>query len=190
MIRNIIEIGNPALREIAKEIPQNQIDSEEIQKLIDDLIETMRHANGAGLAATQIAVALRICVIEVNNNPRYPYKPDIPLSVLINPVITFLSEERLSVYEGCLSVPNVRGEVERCPEIRVQALDRRGREIDMVVKGITAGTFQHELDHLNGVVFIDKVKDSKTLCTLKEFAEFHEERFRNTVMKIVANYGS
>lgn len=190
MIRNIIEIGNPALREIAKEISQSQVDSEEIQKLIDDLIETMRHANGAGLAATQIAVALRICVIEVNNNPRYPYKPDIPLSVLINPVITFLSEERLSVYEGCLSVPNVRGEVERCPEIRVQALDRRGREIDMVVKGITAGTFQHELDHLDGVVFIDKVKDSKTLCTLKEFAEFHEERFRNTVMKIVANYGS
>jgi len=131
MIRNIIEIGNPALREIAKEISQSQVDSEEIQKLIDDLIETMRHANGAGLAATQIAVALRICVIEVNNNPRYPYKPDIPLIVLINPVITFLSEERLSVYEGCLSVPNVRGEVERCPEIRVQALDRGGREIDM-----------------------------------------------------------
>jgi len=190
MIRNIIEIGNPALREIAKEIPIEDIQSEAVQKLVDDLIETMHHANGAGLAATQIAVPLRVCVIEVNKNPRYPYKPDIPLTVLINPVITFLSEERLSVYEGCLSVPNVRGEVERCPIIRVQALDREGGEIDMIVKGITAGTFQHELDHLDGVVFVDKVRDSKTLCTLKEFAEFQEDQFRNTVKRIVAHYGS
>jgi len=190
MIRNIIEIGNPALREIAKEIAIEDIKSEATQQLVDDLIETMRHANGAGLAATQIAVPLRVCVIEVNKNPRYPYKPDIPLTVLINPVITILSEQRLSVYEGCLSVPNVRGEVERCPEIRVQALDREGREIDITVKGITAGTFQHELDHLDGIVFIDKVKDSKTLCTLKEFAEFHEDQFRNTVKQIVEHYGS
>jgi peptide deformylase len=87
-------------------------------------------------------------------------------------------------------VPNVRGEVERCPEIKVRALDREGAEIDITVKGITAGTFQHELDHLDGVVFIDKVKDSKTLCTLKEFAEFHEDQFRNTVKQIVEHYGS
>jgi peptide deformylase len=190
MIRNIIEIGNPALREVAKKIPIESVKSEATQQLVDDLIETMRHANGAGLAATQIAVPLRVCVIEVNKNPRYPYKPDIPLTVLINPVITFLSEERLSVYEGCLSVPNVRGEVERCPEIRVRALNAEGVEIDMIVKGITAGTFQHELDHLDGVVFIDKVKDSKTLCTLKEFAKFHEDQFRNTVEQIVSKYGS
>ena len=190
MIRNIIEIGNPALREIAKEIPVKDIKSSVIQQLVDDLIETMRHANGAGLAATQIAVPLRVCVVEVNKNPRYPYKPDIPLTVLINPVITFLSEERLSVYEGCLSVPNVRGEVQRCPEIRVQALDRNGVEIDMIAKGISAGTFQHEVDHLDGLVFIDKVTDSKTLCTLKEFAEFHEDQFRNTVEQIVSDYGS
>ena len=142
MIRNIIEIGNPALREIAKEVATEDIKSEAIQGLVDDLIETMHHANGAGLAATQIAVPLRVCVIEVNKNPRYPYKPDIPLTVLINPVITFLTQERLSVYEGCLSVPNVRGEVERCPEIRVQALDRDAGEIDILVNGITAGTFQ------------------------------------------------
>lgn len=190
MIRNIIEIGNPALREIAKEVATEDIKSEAIQGLVDDLIETMHHANGAGLAATQIAVPLRVCVIEVNKNPRYPYKPDIPLTVLINPVITFLTQERLSVYEGCLSVPNVRGEVERCPEIRVQALDRDAGEIDILVNGITAGTFQHELDHLDGVVFIDKVKDPTTLCTLKEFAEFQEDQFRNTVKRIVVHYGS
>jgi len=190
MIRDIIEIGNPALREAAQEVVIDQISSTEIQNLIDDLIETMRDANGAGLAATQIAVPLRVCVIEVNKNPRYPYKPDIPLTVLINPVITFLSDERLKVYEGCLSVPNVRGEVQRCPEVRVQALDREGREIDMIVKGISAGTFQHEVDHLDGLVFIDKVQDSTTLCTLKEFAEFHGDKFRRTVEQIVSQYGS
>ncbi|MCS5592540.1 MAG: peptide deformylase [Gammaproteobacteria bacterium] len=190
MIRDIIEIGNPALREIAQEVAIENIQSTVTQQLVDDLIETMRHANGAGLAATQIAVPLRVCVIEVNRNPRYPYKPDIPLIVLINPVITFLSNERLSVYEGCLSVPNVRGEVERCPEIRVQALDREGGEIDIIVNGITAGTFQHEVDHLDGLVFIDKVKDSTTLCTLKEFAQFHENKFRDTVKQIVAHYDS
>ena len=190
MIRNIIEIGNPALREVARDVPIELLHSEPIQELVDDLIETMRDANGAGLAATQVAVPLRVCVIEVNKNPRYPYKPNIPLTVLINPVITFLSTERLSVYEGCLSVPNVRGEVERCPEIRVQAFDRRGQEIDIVVKGISAGTFQHEVDHLDGLVFVDKVKDSTTLSTLREFAEFHEKTFRQTVEKIVNQYGS
>ena len=190
MIRDIIEIGNPALREIAKEVPLAEIASEEIQSLIDDLIETMRHANGAGLAATQIGEPFRVCVIEINKNLRYPYKPDIPLTVLINPVITFLSQARLLVYEGCLSVPNIRGEVERCPEIRVQALDRNCGAVDIVVKGITAGTFQHELEHLDGVVFIDKVQDSKNLCTLKEFIEFHEDKFRNTVKQIVDLYGS
>ena len=190
MIRNIIEIGNPALREVAQNVPVECIESQQTQELIDDLIETMKHANGAGLAATQVAVPLRVCVIEVNKNPRYPYKPNIPLTVLINPVITFLSTERLSVYEGCLSVPNVRGEVERCPEVRVQAFDRKGQEIDIVVKGISAGTFQHEVDHLDGLVFVDKVKDSTTLCTLREFAEFHEKTFRQTVEQIVDQYGS
>ena len=85
MIRKIVQIGNPALRHIAKELSASEILSDEIQILIDDLIETMRDANGAGLAATQIAAAHRICIIEVNKNPRYPYKPDIPLTVLINP---------------------------------------------------------------------------------------------------------
>jgi peptide deformylase len=190
MIRNIIEIGNPALREVAQDVPIEHIRSKATQELIDDLIETMRDANGAGLAATQIAVPLRVCVIEVNKNPRYPYKPNIPLTVLINPVITFRSDDRLLVYEGCLSVPNIRGEVERCPEVRVQAFDREGAEIDMLVKGISAGTFQHEVDHLDGLVFVDRVKDSTTLCTLKEFAEFHENAFRKTVEKIVDQYGS
>ena len=113
MIRKIIEIGHPALREIAKAVPKADIASKKIQRLVEDLIDTMRYANGAGLAATQIAVPLRGCVIEVKKNPRYPYTPDIPLTVLINPKITFLTDKRIAVYEGCLSVPNLRGQVER-----------------------------------------------------------------------------
>ena len=91
MIRKIVHIGNPALRQVADPVDIDKISSDEIQGLIDDLIETMRDANGAGLAATQIAVPKRICVIEVNKNPRYSYKPDIPLTVLINPEVTFLT---------------------------------------------------------------------------------------------------
>ena len=109
MIRQIVQIGNPALREIANAVEESNIASKEIQSLIDDLIETMRDANGAGLASTQIAAPYRICVIEVNKNPRYPYKPDIPLTVLINPKVTFLTKDRINVYEGCLSVSELKG---------------------------------------------------------------------------------
>ena len=190
MIRKIVQIGNPALRQIAEAVNESEITSDEIQNLIDDLIETMRNANGAGLAATQIAVPLRICVIEVNKNPRYPYKPDIPLTVLINPKIAFLTDERISVYEGCLSVPNLRGQVDRCPEIIIEGFDREGQSVNFVSKGISAGTFQHELDHLDGLVFTDRMRDTSSLTTIDEFALNNEEEFKEQVMSIVAHYGS
>jgi len=190
MIRKIIEIGHPALREIARTVPKADIASKEIQRLVDDLIDTMRYANGAGLAATQIAVQLRVCVIEVKKNPRYPYRPDIPLTVLINPKITLLTDKRIAVYEGCLSVPNLRGQVERCPEIKVEGLDRNGEKVNFVSKGISAGTFQHELDHLDGLLFTDHLKDASSLSTLEEFAVHHEEAFKEKVMTIVEEYGS
>ena len=190
MIRKIIEIGHPALREVAKAVPKADIASKGIQRLVDDLIDTMRYANGAGLAATQIAVPQRVCVIEVKKNPRYPYKPDIPLTVLINPKITFLTDKRITVYEGCLSVPNLRGQVERCPEIKVEGLDRNGEKVNFVSKGISAGTFQHELDHLDGLLYTDHLKDASSLSTLEEFAVHHEAAFKEKVMTIVEQYGS
>jgi len=190
MIRQIVQIGNPALREIAKAVEESEIASKEIQSLVDDLIETMRNANGAGLAATQIAVPYRICVIEVNKNPRYPYKPDIPLTVLINPKVTFLTEDRINVYEGCLSVPNIRGRVNRCPEVRIEGFDRDGKSLNFVAKGISAGTFQHELDHLDGLVFTDRMDDASSLTTIDEFAVNNEEEFKQQVINIVKNYGS
>ena len=190
MIRKIVQIGNPALRQIADPVDVNQIQSDEIQNLIDDLIETMRHANGAGLASTQIAVPLRICVIEVNKNPRYSYKPDIPLTVLINPKVTFLTEERINVYEGCLSVPNMRGKVDRCPEILIEGFNREGQSVSFISKGISAGTFQHELDHLDGLVFTDRMKDASSLTTIDEFADHYEDDFKDQVISIVKTFGS
>jgi peptide deformylase len=190
MIRKIEQIGSPALRQIANVVAESDIPSNNIQSLIDDLIETMRDANGAGLAATQIAVPLRVCVIEVNKNPRYPYKPDIPLTVIINPKITFLTEKRINVYEGCLSVPNLRGQVDRCPEILVEGFDRNGRSLKFISKGISAGTFQHEFDHLDGLIFTDRMKDPSSLTTIDEFVANYEDDFKNQVINIVSLYGA
>ena len=190
MIRAILQIGNPALRQVADPVDVDQIQSDEIQALIDDLIETMRDANGAGLASTQIAIHKRICVIEVKKNPRYPYKPDIPLTVLINPKVTFLTEDRINVFEGCLSVPNMRGKVDRCPEIQIEGYDREGNNVSFISKGISAGTFQHELDHLDGLIYTDRMADSSSLTTIEEFAEHYEDGFKQQVISIVDLYGS
>jgi len=187
---DIIQIGNPALRVTAEEIPVKEVCTENIQKFINNLIETMYAANGAGLAATQVASPLKIFVAEVDNNPRYPYIPKIPLTVVINPKITFLTKDCFKNFEGCLSVPNLRGIVQRCPEIRLEGLDREGNCIDQVIRGVTAGTFQHENDHLDGLLFTDKLIDTKSLCTWDEFSKHYEDDFRHQVEQIVAKYGS
>lgn len=190
-VRPIAHIGEPVLRQRASEVPRDAIKSREIQGFIDDLIATMRHANGAGLAANQIFEPVRICAIEVGDNPRYPYKPRIPLTILINPVLTPLGEHPLfENYEGCLSVPNLRGRVLRHPEVRVQALDRQGEPLDFVVRGVSAGTFQHEVDHLDGVLFVDRVEDPTTLCTWDNFVRHHQQRFVEEVKALVERWGS
>lgn len=189
-IRKIAQIGHPVLRQRSREVTPEELGSEAVQRFIDDLVETMRDANGAGLAAPQVYEPLRICALEVKDNPRYPYKPNIPLTVLVNPVLTPTSEETFDNYEGCLSVPDLRGVVPRHAEIRVQALDRDGQTLDFVARGITAGTYQHECDHLDGKLFVDRVVDRNTLTTWKEFARHHEPGFRERVEAIVAKYGS
>ena len=186
-VRKIAQIGNPALRVVAREVPREELLTSGFQSLIDDLIETMRHANGAGLAATQICEPVRVCTLEVADNPRYPYKPKIPLEVLINPKLEFLSDETFDNYEGCLSVPNLRGIVPRYLRARVTAWDRQGNAIDKTVSGISAGTYQHEIDHLDGLLFVDRVLDTKTLCTWDEFDAHHKEAFIESVHKIEAD---
>src|SRR5690349_13119332 len=122
-IRKIAQIGHPVLRQIAREVTREELASPTIQTFIDELIETMRDADGAGLAAIQVYEPIRIVAIEVRNNARYPYKPPIPLTVLVNPVLTPVDDEMFENNEGCLSVPNLRGMVRRNVHVRVQAWD-------------------------------------------------------------------
>ncbi len=189
-ILKIAQIGTPVLRERAREVSREEVGSPEFQQFVDDLVETMRDAQGAGLAAIQVYRPIRVVAIEVGDNPRYPYKPKVPLTILVNPVLTPLSEERFDNYEGCLSVPDLRGVVSRFAELRVQAWDRHGNAIDEEVRGITAGTFQHEVDHLDGKLFVDRVTDPTTFATWKEFGRHHEAAFRAKVAKIVERWGS
>jgi peptide deformylase len=189
-IRKIATLGHPVLRQVAREVTRDELRSEAMQRFIDDLIETMRDANGAGLAAPQVHEPIRVAAIEVSKNARYPYKPDYPLTVLVNPAVTPTTEETFLNYEGCLSVPNLRGEVRRFTGVRVRAWDRHGDDLDLEVKGLTAGTFQHELDHLDGKVFLDRVEDTRTLATWADFERFHMAAFVERAKALVARHGS
>lgn len=188
--REILHVGHPLLRERSREVTLDELGSPAVQQLIDDLIDTMRHANGAGIAAPQIGELLRIVTIEVNQNPRYPYKPRIPLTVVVNPVVEFLDDEMVEVNEGCLSVPNMRGNVFRHVNIRVTYLDRHGVAHDEVKRGLTAGTFQHELDHLDGLLFLDRVVDTTTLTTWEQFERHHRDAFIARITEFVQRVGS
>jgi peptide deformylase len=189
-IREILTVGHPTLRERAREVSLEELSGADLQQVIDDLIDTMRHANGAGIAAPQIGVPLRITTIEVNKNPRYPYKPMIPLTIVVNPVITFLDNEMVDINEGCLSVPNLRGMVARHVNIRVQWLDREGVAHEEIKRGLTAGTFQHECDHLDGLLFLDRVTDTTTLTTWESFERFHRAAFVERITAFVERVGS
>jgi peptide deformylase len=176
-VREIVTIGDPVLRRPAREVTPEELRSAEIQTLIDDLIETRRAANGAGLAANQVGAGLRIAVAEIEGtNPRYPYKPPIPLTVMVNPTLEPLDDETVEINEGCLSVPDLRGSLARQVSIRVRYLDREGNQHEEVVRGLTAGTFQHEVDHLDGVLFVDRA-DPRTLATWEQFDRHQREEF-------------
>lgn len=189
-IRKIATVGHPVLRAPTEVLTAERLASPGIQTLIDDMIETMRDANGAGIAANQVYESVRIAVIEVNDNPRYPYKPKIPLTVIVNPVIEPLDDETVEINEGCLSVPNMRGNVFRNVNVRVRYLDREGNEHDEVRRGLTAGTFQHECDHLGGTLFLDRVVDPTTLTTWEQFERFHRAAFIDRITAFVERVGS
>ena len=188
-VRDIVTVGHPVLRTCAREVRPDELASSQVQTLIDDLVATMRAANGAGLAANQVGEALRIAVVEVDHNPRYPYKPRIPLTVVVNPVIEPIDDELVEINEGCLSVP-LRGNVHRNVNIRVRYLDRHGVEHDEVKRGLTAATWQHECDHLDGVLFIDRVTDLSTLATWDEFEKYQRDAFVERITAFVERVGS
>jgi peptide deformylase len=189
-IRKIAQIGHPVLRQVAREVSRDELGSSETQRFIDDLIETMHDADGAGLAAIQVYEPIQIAAIEVRNNPRYPYKPPIPLTILVNPVLTPVGDEQFDNNEGCLSVPNLRAMVKRFVHVHVKAMDRHGNPIDEVVHGLKAGTFQHEVDHLLGKIFVDRVTDPTTFTTWTEFERHHKAAFVENIQQLVARVGS
>ena len=189
-LRKIATLGHPILRQVAQAVAPEELASLAVQSLIDDLIDTMRDAQGAGLAATQVFVPWRVCVLEVHNNPRYPYKPNIPLTILVNPIITPVGDELFSNFEGCLSVPNLRGRVARHCRVRVQGCERTGKAVDFTVQGLSAGTYQHEVDHLDGVVFVDRVTEPRTFCTWEHFDRYEKTKFAREAEALVARFGA
>jgi peptide deformylase len=190
-VRGIATVGHPILRQPTREVGTDELHSAEIQTLIDDMVDTMRTVNGAGISANQVYQPLRIAVVEVRPpNPRYPYKPAIPLTVMVNPTIEPAGEETVEINEGCLSVPNLRGTLARHVEIRVRYLDRHGEPHDEVKRGLTAGTFQHEVDHLNGTLFLDRVTDPATFTTWEQFDRHHRAAFTERITEFVKRVGS
>lgn len=190
-VREVLEIGHPVLAARAQDVEVDAIGTPEVQGWVDDLIDTMRAANGAGIAANQVGIPYRLFTVEVRgDNPRYPYKPPIPLSVLINPVVELLSGETFQNYEGCLSVPNMRGEVTRHLEVAMSGYNREGEYQSFEVRGYSAGTWQHELDHLDGILFPHRVTDPRTFCSWSVFAEYHQSAFAERVEQLVQRWGA
>ncbi|MGA6946727.1 MAG: peptide deformylase [Solirubrobacterales bacterium] len=183
-VREVVAIGDPVLRQRARELSDEEIASPEIQGLIDDLIETKRIRHGAGIAANQVGEPVRVAIVEVEEgNPRYPYKPPVPLTVIINPTIEVLGDEMVEINEGCLSVPDLRGDLPRHLAIRFRYLDRHGKEHEEVKRGLTAGTFQHELDHLDGILFVDRA-DPRTFATWEQFDRHQRDEFVRRVTRL------
>ncbi|HSF58403.1 MAG TPA: peptide deformylase [Candidatus Binatia bacterium] len=171
-ILKVARLGHPLLRQVTANLPQRELQSAAMQKFIDDMIETMKEYDGVGLAADQVHESKQVAVLEVANNPRYPNKPDVPLTVLVNPKVTPLSDALEEDWEGCLSIPDLRGRVPRYTSVRVQAWDRNGQELDYVATGFHARVIQHEFDHLNGKLYVDRMPDLTTLSFLQEFARY------------------
>jgi peptide deformylase len=162
----VAKLGNPVLRKVAGPVLPEEIASSELQRFIDDMLETMRAEEGIGLAAPQVARSQQIIVMECRGEGGFPE------TVLINPKIIFYGPTQAESWEGCLSVDGLRGKVTRPSMIRVRGLDRKGEALEFDATGLFAVCIQHELDHLNGKVFLDRMTDFSTLTQLDEFEHY------------------
>ena len=172
-VLEIVRMGHPILREVARPLADEEIQSPAILQLIEDMTDTLHAVGGIGLAAPQVNQSIQLAIIEVAEIPgRYGDQPPSPLTAYINPSITVLSPEEDGFWEGCLSVPGLRGYVERPQHIQVDYLDLQGEPNRMVLEGFLATVFQHEFDHLQGKLYIDRMKDTRLLSFEEEFAQF------------------
>ncbi|MFZ4714996.1 MAG: peptide deformylase [Bacteriovoracaceae bacterium] len=172
-IKNLLRMGHPLLRVEAKNLSLEEILSSETKTIIEDLKECMKYYGGVGIAAPQIGISKKIAILEVlNTNPRYNITEDYPLTVFINPKITVLDSTPQGYWEGCLSVPGLRGYVERPSKIQVDFQDENGKSQLIIAQGFIATVFQHELDHLFGKLYVDHVKDTKLLSYNEEYEQF------------------
>ena len=171
-VLKVAHLGHPILRQVAAPVPPEGIGAPEIQQLIDDMLETMEDEDGAGLAAPQVHVSKRIVIYGVESNPRYPDAEGVPLTVLVNPRLTPLTEEQEEDWEGCLSVPDLRGKVPRFTRLRVEAYARDGKPLRFEASGFHARVVQHECDHLDGKVYLDRMNSMETLTFLPEFHRY------------------
>jgi peptide deformylase len=159
-VRRVLRMGEPLLRAVAA--PVTRFDAE-LAALVTDMDDTMRALSGAGIAAPQIGVSLRVVIFELKDNPRYPHLAPVPYTVLVNPVLTPLGEEQEEGWEGCLSVPGIRGLVPRFRRLRYQGFDVDGAPIDRTVEGFHARVVQHEADHLDGILYPQRMRDLRHL---------------------------
>ena len=170
-ILKVARMGHPVLRRPARAVQPSELRSPEVQHLIDDMIDTMKEYHGIGLAAPQVHESLRIFVAGSSDA-----EAGLPLIVVVNPEITPIGPEIVEDWEGCLSIPDVRGKVPRARQIQMRGLDREGRRLDMKVAGYTARVMQHEPDHLDGILFFDRMRSFETLSFLEEFGRYWSEQ--------------
>lgn len=166
-------MGHPVLRQPAEPLDPAAINSDDTRRLIVDMIDTLHDYGGIGLAAPQIAEPVRLAIIEIpESGSRYGDIPQMPLTVFINPTITVLKPESKGFWEGCLSVPGLRGYVERPQHVRIDYLDLEARENSLELEGFPATVFQHEFDHLDGKLYVDRIADTRLLAFEEEFMRY------------------
>ena len=172
-VREMMTIGNPVLRAPARPLEAEEIVSEEIQTLVEDMVDTMHELDGVGIAAPQVGESIQLAVVEIAvESSRYPDEEEFTLEVFINPRITVVDETEQGFWEGCLSVPNLRGYVERPRKVQVEYTRLDGDECVIVAEDFLATVLQHELDHLDGRLFLDRVRDTTKIATVEDYQRY------------------
>ncbi len=173
-IRRVLRMGHPVLREVANPLGEDDIRGQATTRLIADMVDTLHDYGGIGLAAPQIGESVRLAIVEIPGGPsRYGELESMPLTVFINPEIEVLDPATEGYWEGCLSVPGLRGFVERPQHVRIRYTTVDGEAAELELKGFFATVFQHEFDHLDGVLFVDRLTDSRLLAFEKEYERHH-----------------